>query len=81
MTRRLSIWLTAAVVVALGVAPTAAQETTGVILGTTTSLDAVALPGVMLTLTNPDTGFQRTVISGSDGGYKLVALPPARYEP
>ena len=56
-----------------------AQETTGEIVGEVTSPDGVPLPGVTLVLENPENGFQRSAISSPDGGYRLVALPPASY--
>ena len=57
-----------------------AQETTGAIVGTVTSEDGAALPGVSLRLVDSDRGFDRTALSAGDGGYRLVALPPARYD-
>ncbi len=57
-----------------------AQETTGAIIGTVTSEDGAPLPGATLQLTDEAKGFERTAISAADGGFKLVALPPARYE-
>jgi outer membrane receptor protein involved in Fe transport len=56
-----------------------AQETTGEIAGVVTSSDSAPLPGVALVLENPDTGFRRSTVASSDGGYRLVALQPASY--
>ena len=38
------------------------------------------LPGVTVTATNLATGFQRDSVTGPDGTFRLVALPPAEYE-
>ncbi len=57
-----------------------AQETTGAITGTVTSEDGQPLPGVSVTVVDPDTGLERTAIAGSRGDYRLTALPPAVYQ-
>jgi len=68
----------AALCIALGaclgaLAPSAmAQRATGAIAG---RADA----GTQVTISNPDTGFSRTVTAGSDGSYRLPLLPPGNY--
>ena len=57
-----------------------AQETTGTIVGTVSSQDSAPLPGVSVQLADPAKGLELTAITAADGRYKLVALPPARYE-
>ena len=38
-----------------------------------------ALPGVTVTVTNNETGFTRSVVTGSDGSYRFPSLPPGLY--
>ncbi|HEY5970797.1 MAG TPA: carboxypeptidase-like regulatory domain-containing protein, partial [Pseudoxanthomonas sp.] len=49
-----------------------AQSATGAVAGRT---DA----GTRVTITNPSTGFTRSVTAGTDGGYRLSLLPPGNY--
>jgi len=58
---------------------TFAQETTGSIVGTVTSEDGVPLPGVTVTIEDPERGFVRTTACSPRGTYNLAALRPARY--
>ena len=54
-------------------APTAfAQSATGAVVGR-------AGAGAQVTITNPDTGFSRSVTAGADGSYRLALLPPGNY--
>ena len=80
MLRRASI--TALVLaVAFGMAtPGMAQTTNGVISGIISDAQGGVLPGVSVTGRNPDTGLTRTVVTESDGRFRLAALPPGRYE-
>ena len=57
-----------------------AQETTGAIVGTVTSEDGAPLPGVSIQLEDTERGLSRSAVSAANGGYSLVALPPARYQ-
>jgi carboxypeptidase family protein len=79
MVRRVSI---AALWFALiaGVIPAAAQTTNGVISGIVSDAQGGVLPGVTVTGRNVETGITRTVVTESDGRYRLAALPPGRYE-
>jgi outer membrane receptor protein involved in Fe transport len=56
-----------------------AQETTGAVIGTVTSQDGAPLAGAALRLEDADKGLERTAATGSDGRYRLMALPPSRY--
>jgi len=38
-----------------------------------------ALPGATVTLSDPQTGFTRTVNSGGDGAYQFLQILPATY--
>lgn len=57
---------------AVAVPPAFAQSATGAIAGR-------AEAGARITITNPDTGFSRTVTASSDGSYRLAPLPPGNY--
>jgi len=57
-----------------------AQTTNGVISGIISDAQGGVLPGATVTGRNPDTGLTRTVVTESDGRYRLAALPPGRYE-
>ena len=56
------------------------QETTGSITGTVTSEDGLPLPGVAVTVLDPDTGLQLVAVSDGRGFYRLPALPPSVYQ-
>ncbi|PYR75507.1 MAG: hypothetical protein DMF87_20375 [Acidobacteria bacterium] len=60
--------------------PAAAQTTNGVISGIVSDAQGGVLPGVSVTGRNIETGITRTVVTESDGRYRLAALPPGRYE-
>jgi hypothetical protein len=65
----------------LGSATTAtAQTTNGVISGIISDAQGGVLPGVAVTARNIDTGITRTVVTETDGRFRLAALPPGRYE-
>ena len=57
----------------------AAQSTTAVILGTVTDAQAGVLAGATLTVTNVETGFVRTFVTGDDGRYRISGLLPGNY--
>ena len=56
------------------------QATTGQITGRAVDSQGGALPGVTVTVTNPATGFRRTVATNAEGLYTLPLLPPGTYE-
>ncbi len=68
----------AALCVALGAClgilapPAMAQRATGAVAGR-------AEAGARVTISNPATGFSRTITAGSDGVYRLSLLPPGSY--
>ena len=55
-----------------------AQSTTS-LRGTVTDPKGALLPGTDVTLADPQTGFTRTVQSGSDGVYQFLQVPPSLY--
>ena len=69
------------VVAALSVCvPAFAQQTTGSVIGRVTDEQGAAIPGVTVTSTNSDTGFERVAITDSEGLYRLAALPVGVYD-
>ncbi len=75
---RFAAWVLACV--ALLGANAFAQQTTGTILGRVLDAQGAAIPGVSVTARNPATGFTRTVVSDSQGVYRLSALNVGQYE-
>ena len=62
----------------VGMAATAAAQEAGV-YGRVTDPGGDALPGATVTVTNAETGLQRTVTSGGDGLYQVPSLPVGTY--
>ncbi len=61
--------------------PARPQAQVGASVGGVVSDDTGALlPGVTVTITNRANGTMQTVITGPEGSYRAVALPPAPYE-
>src|SRR5678816_3076143 len=59
--------------------PLCAQTGTSTITGTVTDASGGALPGVDITLTNPETGAKLATISNETGVYRYGSLPPGNY--
>jgi hypothetical protein len=70
----------ALLVVVFATAPGFAQGTNGTLTGKVTDEQGLALPGVSVTATNQDTGFQRSAQSDASGVYTIPGLPVGRYE-
>ena len=68
-----------AVAIAATAAPCLAQERFGALTGTVKDDTGAVLPGVTVSITNKQTGKVYTVVTGSDGGYRLLDLEPGRY--
>jgi len=61
-------------------APTLAQgETTAAIVGQVTDANNGAIPGATVTITNRETGLQRSVRTGEDGRFNFPQLKPGAY--
>jgi outer membrane receptor protein involved in Fe transport len=60
-------------------APAGAQFTSGTILGSVTDPSGAAVPGAVVTATNLDTQFSRSVTTGPGGDYVLVNMPLGNY--
>lgn len=56
------------------------QATTGQITGRAVDAQGGALPGVTVTVTNPATGFTRSVVTSATGLYTIPLLPPGSYD-
>jgi len=57
-----------------------AQATTGSISGTVMDESKAILPGVTITVKNPETGFERSQMSDEQGRYRVLSLPPGPYQ-
>ena len=55
------------------------QAANGSIEGTVTDISAGVLPGVTVTITNIETGTERSVTTNTDGRYRSLLLPLGRY--
>ncbi|KAB2958672.1 MAG: TonB-dependent receptor [Thermoanaerobaculia bacterium] len=71
--------VTALVAVALLVASGAIAQTSGRVVGTVKDANGAALPGVALTATGPTLPGNVSAVSGSDGSFRLLSLPPGTY--
>ncbi len=62
-------------------APLAAQTqiTTGVIQGTVMDSTGAVLPGVDVTIVNPETNLTQSRTTDTDGRFVFLQLPPGRY--
>ncbi len=56
-----------------------AQSGNGSLLGRVSDESGAALPGVSVTATNDATGFNRTIVTASDGTYRFQSLPIGVY--
>ena len=69
--------VTLAVLLAAGTA--SGQATTGEITGRVVDTAGLGVPGATVTAANEATGLMRTVVTGADGDYTIVQLPPGTY--
>src|SRR5688572_31710447 len=70
------------ILLSLGVLPafSAAQQiTTGAIQGTLTDTTGASLPGVTVEVRNVDTNMVRSQVTGSDGRFVFLQVPPGNY--
>src|SRR3954468_7788357 len=56
------------------------QITTSAIDGVAVDATGAALPGVTVEARNLDTNFARTAVTGGDGRFSILQLPPGRYK-
>jgi hypothetical protein len=57
-----------------------AQRTMVTVDGTIVDEDGNFLPGATITARNPETGYTKSVVSQTDGSYRLTGIPPGNYE-
>lgn len=58
----------------------ASGSTGGTVQGTVTDPSGAVVAGATVTLANPDVNYTQTVKTGSDGGFRLVNVPPNTYQ-
>src|SRR4029453_14866419 len=68
------------VVLLIAAAPTFAQDFRGRINGTVTDNTGAILPGVTVTASGPALIKPQVQVTGADGTYRFIALPPGVYE-
>ncbi|HEV7905333.1 MAG TPA: TonB-dependent receptor [Pyrinomonadaceae bacterium] len=56
------------------------QATSGNIEGRVLDPNGAAVPGVTVTATNGQTGFEKTATSDEEGNYRIILLPPGTYK-
>ena len=56
-----------------------AQSTFGAIVGTVRDSSGASVPAAAVKLTNTDENTVRSVVTGQDGGYEFLNVPPAHY--
>lgn len=56
-----------------------AQTGTASLSGTVTDAQKSAVPGATVTITSAATGLSREAVTGGNGGYQFIALPPGVY--
>jgi len=64
----------------LMVYPAVAQNPTATISGVVKDSSGAVVPGATVTVTNTDTGLNRSGMTAADGAYKFPALPVGKYE-
>ncbi|MCC7307024.1 MAG: TonB-dependent receptor [Acidobacteria bacterium] len=72
-------FLTAAVLFLFLAGSAFGQAGTSGISGTITDQASAAVPGATVRISNPDTGFSRSVTTSADGKYGFPGIPPATY--
>ena len=76
---RLASSLLAAVALLTTPHAAAAQTGTASLSGTVTDDQKSAVPGATVTITSATTGLSRDAVTGDNGGYQFIALPPGVY--
>src|SRR5688572_2505899 len=76
---RLTVYCLCVALLAMA-APTLAQDFRGRINGTVTDNTGAVLPGVTVTATSPALIQPQVQVTGSDGSFRFIALPPGVYE-
>ena len=79
MVRRVSELLTGSLIVFACAVPASAQGGRAEINGSVIDAGNAVVPGATITVTEENTGLQRTTISSADGRYVVPTLLPGRY--
>jgi Carboxypeptidase regulatory-like domain len=66
--------------VSLFCSPLFSQTATTSLRGVVSDPQGAVLPGATVTITNPETGFTRSVETDKTGGYQFQQIPPGNYE-
>ena len=59
--------------------PASAQVANAVVTGIVTDAQGGVLPGVTITVTNAESGVVRTIVTATEGRYRLGGVPPGHY--
>src|SRR5512134_2510772 len=78
--RLIKIVVCLSLVLLASAAPSSAQDFRGRINGTVTDNTGAVLPGVTVTATSPALIQPQVQVTGEDGSYRFLALPPGVYE-
>src|ERR1051326_7156854 len=54
--------------------------TAGTVTGTVVDPNSAIVPSATVTLSNPVTGYKRTLTTGADGGFQFNDVPPNNYQ-
>ena len=73
-------WLMTIAVLAFAGTASAQTLTRGQLRGVVYDETKAALPGATVVLTNNDTGYSQTVVTGATGGYQFSQVPTGDYE-
>lgn len=63
-----------------GISASFGQTSNGTIIGTVTDANGAAVVGATITVVSKETGAERSVLSGPEGGYRLESLLPGTYK-
>ena len=78
--RKRSVCVVAVLILMLGIAPSAlAQRTTATVRGTVADETGGQMPGVKVSIDNPETGFSREAFTNESGNYNFSGLPVGTY--
>jgi outer membrane receptor protein involved in Fe transport len=79
MLRKLSLFASSLMLLALSTSIALGQAVTGSIVGNVADAGGAAVAGAKITITETNTGIARTTTTNEDGGYVMPYLPPGTY--
>lgn len=74
------LYALALVLLTCGITFAQSQAATGNIEGRVTDPNGAAVPGVMITATNQETGLTKNAKADDEGIYRIILLPPGKYK-